>query len=398
MSDTENNPAWSDPSASGLQQREAWIDLVDRIATPVFEHAATGRLDEVLPQPPTAGREKYMALEIFTRTLAGIAPWLEAEPAGVPEREAELRNRYLGQLIDGLDRGTRPRDRGGWNYNDGDQPLVDAAYLANALLRAPTRLLDEMPDHVRQQLRDRLIETRVIQPPLMNWLLFAAIVEIALVKLGEEPDPMRIRQALEFFDHVYIGDGWYNDTLHFSWDYYNSFVIQPMLVDVLENLTPPGPTWDELRVKAQQRIIRAAEVIERMISPEGTFPPLGRSICYRFGMLHLPAMVALRHELPETISPAQLRCASTAVIGRFAQKPGLFTDDGWLTIGFVGPQPDLAEHYLNNSSMYLCTGAFLPLGLPPQDPFWADPSAPWTSRAMWDGQPVPRDAARYDLH
>ncbi|MBB6430136.1 DUF2264 domain-containing protein [Algisphaera agarilytica] len=397
MPETENHPAWTDPAATGLQQREAWIDLVDRIATPVFEHAAAGRIPDAMPMPPVADRRRYTGLEVFSRTLAGLAPWLEAQPEDVPEREAAIRQRLIDQLYDGLDRGTRTPDQGGWNYNVGDQPLVDAAHLAHAMLRAPKLLIDGLPDEVRQQLRDRLLETRVIQPPLMNWLLFAAIIEIALIRLGEAPDPMRTRQAMEFFDHFYLGDGWYADGFHHTWDYYNSFVIQPMLVDVLENLAPPLPTWDDFRVKAQQRIVRAAEVVERMISPEGTFPPLGRSICYRFGVLHLPGMVALRHELPDTITPAQLRCASTAVIGRFASRPGLFTDDGWLTIGFIGPQPDLPEPYLTHGSMYLCTMGLLPLGLPPQDPFWADPPKPWTSRAMWDGLPAPRDEARYDL-
>jgi hypothetical protein len=38
---------------------------------------------------------------------------------------------------------------------------------------------------------------------------------------------------------------------------------------------------------------------------------------------------------------------------------------------------------------------FLPLGLPPDDPFWTDAARPWTSQRVWSGEDFPADHA-YD--
>ncbi|MEM6551979.1 MAG: DUF2264 domain-containing protein [Planctomycetota bacterium] len=389
--EAETAQCWNDPMAPGPEQRGWWLELVERIAAPVLEHAVAGDLTEALPITADGGRNQFAALESFGRLLAGIAPWLDAELPGSPDSELALRDKTLGQVLEGLDRGTRSREQGGWNFDRGGQPMVDAAFLAHGLMRAPRELIDGLPKGLRRQVCDRLIESRVIEPPLCNWLLFGGLIEIAIGRLGETISRGRLERSIQFFEHAYLGDGWYADGFHHAWDYYNSFVIQPMLVDILEGLEPGDPVRERFLETAVKRARRGAEVIERMVSPEGTFPPIGRSICYRFGMMQLPAMMALRHELPDSVSPAQMRCATTAVIGRFVNAPGLFDDDGWLTVGFIGPQPELPESYLTVGSMYLCALAFLPLGLPVADAFWSEESKAWTSRAMWAGESVPRD-------
>src|SRR5690554_1927506 len=77
------------------------------------------------------------------------------------------------------------------------------------------------------------------------------------------------------------------------------------------------------------------------------------------------------------------------------EAPGTFDENGWLRIGFYGNQPDIAEGYLSTGSLYLCTAAFLVLGLPQQTPFWAAPAEPWTQKAIWSGKNIPIDQAYY---
>jgi hypothetical protein len=96
--------------------------------------------------------------------------------------------------------------------------------------------------------------------------------------------------------------------------------------------------------------------------------------------------VALRRSLPEEVSPAQVRGALTAVVNRTLDAAGTFDGDGWLRIGLCGHQPGVGETYISTGSLYLCAVAFLPLGLPSSDPFWASPSQPWTSAKAWSGQ------------
>jgi hypothetical protein len=182
-----------------------------------------------------------------------------------------------------------------------------------------------------------------------------------------------------------LGDGAYGDGPEFHWDYYNSFVIQPMLVDVLDAAGDQYEEWNAMREAVTGRARRYAAVLERLIASDGTYPPLGRSLAYRFGAFHSLAQSALRDQLPEGVSAAQVRCALTAAIRRTLDMPGNFTPEGWLTIGFCGHQPDVGERYISTGSLYLCSAVFLPLGLPNEHPFWSGAAEDWTSRKAWSG-------------
>jgi hypothetical protein len=82
------------------------------------------------------------------------------------------------------------------------------------------------------------------------------------------------------------------------------------------------------------------------------------------------------------------------VIGRTLGAGNTFDAAGWLRIGLAGHQPSLGETYISTGSLYLCTGAFLPLGLPASDPFWTGPSRPWTSQGAWTGEDAAADHAQ----
>lgn len=71
-----------------------------------------------------------------------------------------------------------------------------------------------------------------------------------------------------------------------------------------------------MRPAVASRAARYAAVLERMIGPEGTYPVMGRSICYRFGAFQMLAQAALQHRLEKEITPASVRCGLTAVIKR----------------------------------------------------------------------------------
>ncbi|MCX6944509.1 MAG: DUF2264 domain-containing protein, partial [Opitutales bacterium] len=83
-------------------------------------------------------------------------------------------------------------------------------------------------------------------------------------------------------------------------------------------------------------------------------------------------------------------------LNRTLAAPGTFDAAGWLRIGLAGSQPALAEHYISTGSLYLCSTALLPLGLPATDPFWTDPDVPTTWERAWSGQNLPADHALGD--
>lgn len=166
-----------------------------------------------------------------------------------------------------------------------------------------------------------------------------------------------------------------------------------MLIEVLRVNVAKGRKDKALYNTAYKRMQRYAEIQERYISPEGTFPVIGRSSTYRVGAFQPLAKVALDDRLPKEIAPAQVRCALTAVMKRIFI-PESFTKEGWLTLGLVGGgQSAIADSYSNSGSMYIASLAFLPLGLPRTHRFWADPFSEWTQLKAWGGKPFARDHA-----
>jgi hypothetical protein len=387
-----NTGAGEQPT-TGTADRELWIAVMRRLADPVLTNLAQGTLKARMPVEQAAGADRRAVthLEAFGRLLAGLAPWLEL--GSDDTSEGQTRAKYLALVHQAVTRAVEPASPDFMNFTRERQPLVDAAFLGQALLRAPNAVTARLDESTKRHLIAALESTRAIVPGYNNWLLFSATVEAALKRLGAEWDRVRVDYALRQHDAWYKGDGAYGDGPEFHWDYYNSFVIQPMLLDVLEACADDNPAWTEMMPRIEQRAKRYAAVLERLIAPDGSFPPIGRSLAYRFGAFHLLAQMALRRALPDGVSPAQVRGALTAVIRRSIDAPGTFDGNGWLQIGFCGHQPGVGETYISTGSLYLCAVGLLPLGLPPADAFWSSPAEPWTSARAWSGDRVPIDHA-----
>jgi hypothetical protein len=323
--------------------------------------------------------------------MAGIAPWLALGPDS--SAEGVRREKLILLAQKSLKMAVDPMSPDFMNFTENSQPLVDAAFLANAILRAPGILWEPLDTTTRQQLVAAMKSTRVIRPGYNNWLLFAAMVETFLLFAGEQADELRMDLAIRKMMEWYKGDGLYGDGAEFHWDYYNSFVIQPMLVDVLQELMKHSKKYEKITETVIKRAKRYADIQERLISPEGTFPAIGRSLPYRFGAFQLLGQMSLQHLLSENLKPAQVRSAMSAVIQRMFEAPGVFDSKGWLTIGFFGHQPNIAETYISTGSLYLCSVGLLPLGLPASDPFWTDAPMDWTAKKIWSGQDFQADHA-----
>jgi hypothetical protein len=367
------------------EDRAYWIGVLQRLADPVLSRLARMPVE----QAPGADRGGVTRLEALGRLTAGVAPWLElgADDSGEGRLRRDCAVRLHGAIAHAVD----PASPEFLNFTRDRQPLVDAAFLAQGLLRSPHVLRDGLEPATKRHLIAALESTRAITPGFNNWLLFAATVEACLKSLGAPWDRTRVDYALREHEQWYKGDGAYGDGPDFHWDYYNSFVIHPMLVDVLDACRDESAAWRDISTRVDARARRYAAVQERLIGPDGSFPAIGRSIAYRCGAFHLLAQSALRRTLPDGLAPAQVRGALTAVVRRTLEAPGTFDADGWLRIGLCGHQPGIGESYISTGSLYLCSVALLPLGLPPTDDFWTGAPQSWTSVKAWSGQPFPID-------
>ncbi len=386
--------------ASEMDDRSYWMQQVQRVSEPVLKAMRDRELRRRMPVEAAPGQVEARSvgshLEALGRLLAGLAPWLELNPSAAEKaEETKLREQYREWARAGIASAVDPTSPDYMRFGESAQTLVDSSFLALALLRAPQQLLHALDPTTQRLLAAALVKERVVQPPYNNWLLFAAMNEALLMKMHQPWDRMRVDYALRQHQAWYLGDGMYGDGPHFHADYYNSFVIQPYLLQLLETLGDASSAWVAERAAVWLRAQRYAAVQERMIGPDGYYPPVGRSITYRCGAFHHLADVARRGMLPEGVAPSQVRGALTAVMRRTLDVKGTFSSEGWLQIGLAGHQPGLGETYISTGSLYLCSAAWLPLGLPPSAAFWSQLAAPWTAQKIWSGRDVRADHA-YD--
>jgi hypothetical protein len=377
------------------EERTYWVKTLCRIAEPVLANMSEGRLRSNMPVKYSQiydGRDRSVIyMEAAGRLIAGIAPWLalKADDSDEGKQRQRLKEQALRSLVHGAD----PASPDYFNWTKEKQPLVDAAYIAQAFLRAPSALWEPLDPATRQRYITEFKGLRRVGPWYNNWLLFSAIVETFLLSIGESFDPLRIDIAMRKMNEWYVGDGWYSDGPDFHFDYYNGFVIHPMMADIALQLAQKGQLPAPMHASIIRRMQRYGEILERLIAPDGTFPVVGRSVLYRFAVFQPLAQLALNGQLPATLSPGQVRAALTAVLHRLFDAPGVFTHDGWLTMGLAGDQPDAADRYLNSGNIYLTAVGLLPLGLPAGHGFWTAPPEDWTSRRAWSGQPFKGDHA-----
>lgn len=395
-----NNPVFSQ-NAGEANERRYWTDRLYAIAAPVLQNMSKGELVknmEVEVSPSWDGRDiRVTYMECFGRLMAGLAPWLSLPDDDTPEgkQRVQLRKWALDSYAHAVD----PNSPDYLLWRKEGQPLVDAAYIAQSFLRAPRQLWEPLDALTKSRYAEEFKQLRRVDPPYTNWLLFSAMVETFLLTVGEQYDMYRIHSALRKAEEWYVGDGWYSDGESFAFDYYNSYVIQPMSLEILNVLVDKKIALTDKSLsyvkqsleKATKRMQRYGCILERFISPEGTFPAFGRSMTYRLGVFQPLSQLAWQEQLPENLPSGQVRAALTCVMERMFSTEDNFNKKGFLKLGFVGHQPDLADWYTNNGSMYLTSLFFLPLGLPASHSFWTSPAQDWTSKRAWSGEDFPRD-------
>lgn len=391
------------PAAQAAQdggERAYLLGLLQKMAVPVLENLAEGRLRKVfVPElsPTWTDRTPAVAyLECFGRLMAGIAPWLALPDDAGPE--GQLRQRLRGLALQSLANAVDPSNPDYLAWSASSQALVDSAYLTNALLRAPKALWEPLDARTKSRLIGEIKGMRRYQLPYNNWLLFAAMNEAWLTSIGEEGDILRLDAGVRKVQEWYAGDGWFKDGEAFHFDYYNSYVMYPMLLEILEQmdkakLTVFAEKSADLLAQTLKRFQRYCELLERMVSPEGTYPTIGRSLTYRTAAFQPLALLALRKQLPASLPEGQVRAAMHAVHKAIWSHPSNFTGDGFLTLGFCGHNPQLADWYSNSGSMYIASTSLLPLGLPASDSYWTSPALAWTQKKAYAGLPFPKDYA-----
>lgn len=380
--------------------REIWVDYLIKLSSPILENMAKGTLQSNMPikqQPEAVDREYCTYLEALARTLCGLAPWFNAR--GICQDEKYQQQYFLDLSIKSINNAVNPESKDFvYKRKDGKllpQVLVDTAFLALAFVRAKNSLWDKLDKQTQDRVIQYFLETREIQPHYSNWILFSSMIEAFFCKIGEPYDIVRLDYGFKQMDEWYVGDGMYTDGEKYHQDYYNSYVIQPFLVEILETIKEYYRDKDRHYPNMIKRAKRYAEIQEMAINIDGSFAPYGRSITYRMGVFHHLATMTYLEQLPNTITPGQVRKGLTKVIEKCLKAPDTFDHKGWLNIGLYGHQPSLGEVYISTGSLYLCSTIFLPLGLDPQNDFWLA-SEETSMDKIWSGIDIKSDCALED--
>ena len=377
--------------------RDYWVGQAYKMARPVLENMAHGKLQqnmltEFSPSFDNRNR-KVVFMETFGRLMAGIAPWLALSDDGSDEakQRKQLRDWALASYRNAVD----PSSPDYLCWGVSDQNLVDAAYIAESFLRAYDTLWQPLDSLTKRRYFQEFQRLRRIDPPYTNWLLFASTIESFLAKAGGGCDNFRVNMACRKVEEWYVGDGWYADGPVFAFDYYSSYVFHAMYLETLQAMIDAKVNtridYNKYFDRALKRAQKYAIILERFISPEGTFPVIGRSTPYRLAAMQPLALLAWYQKMPKELSNGQVRAALTQVIHRMFDHQNNYNQKGFLTIGFCGSQPETADWYTNNGSLYMTSLSFMPLGLPANHPFWTDAPQPWTQVKAWNGKPFPKD-------
>ncbi|MCR5269838.1 MAG: DUF2264 domain-containing protein [Prevotella sp.] len=382
-----------------ISDREYWCLQAQRMAEPVLKNMAVGQLQknmqtEFSPSFDNRNR-KVVYMETFGRLMAGIAPWLALPDDSTREsrQRQQLRKWALASYKNSVD----PKSPDYLCWGVSGQNLVDAAYIAESFIRAYDALWVPLDKVTKDRYINEFKKLRKIEPPYTNWFLFSSIIESFIAKAAglSEYDDYRVMTTIRKVEEWYVGDGWYADGPVFAFDYYSSYVFHAMYLETLQNMIDAKANTRLEYQKYYDRALKRAQkfsiILERFISPEGTFPVIGRSTPYRMAAMQPLALMAWYQTLPKELSNGQVRAALTKVMHRMYDQQDNYNKGGFLTIGFCGHQPETADWYTNNGSLYMTSLSLMPLGLPADHDFWTAPAEPWTQVKAWNGEAFPKD-------
>ena len=120
--------------------RLEWLEYLLKIVRPVLDHLSAGTLKQRMPLDYHPDRAVFAPLEAFGRSMLGLAPWLEADAECLDPEERMLQQEWLEKALICLDQATNPDSPDYMVFDRGGQPLVDTAFLAHAIVRAPKSL------------------------------------------------------------------------------------------------------------------------------------------------------------------------------------------------------------------------------------------------------------------
>lgn len=300
-------------------------------------------------------------IEGFLRTLWGVGPLCATK-----EKAAEF-NEYFAAANEGILAGCNPNSPYYWGQlEDYDQLFVEMGALATYLLLTKDHFWDTLSVLEKEQLHSWMMQINTHKIPNTNWLFFRILVNTFCQQAGLLFPHEQLQADLAAIETYYLAEGWYFDGYENQIDYYIPFALQyyPLLFSVL---TPnqSSPTVSNYR----KRGAIFAKHFKNWFTNQGAALPFGRSQTYRFAQSAYFAAAAFAHIEFTDFSLAEAKYLLLANMRHWFAQP-IFTEEGFLSIGYHYPNLVMAEGYNAPGSPYWALKNFIVLALPEADPFW----------------------------
>ena len=358
--------------------RTIWVKHLLELTKPLFYMAKLDFNSFKIKKYYNVNNLNIGYLECFSRIFAGISTWIISNDND-NKYENEQKKIISSLICDCFDKLMPFFDKEMDLFSIG-QSIVECAYICYGFIISKNKIWLLLKEDTQKNIITIFKKVRLLIVKwhfCNNWYLFHGIIETFFKTINIDYNEEFIIEMIHSVNGWYCGDGFYFDgEKKFKMDYYNSYVIQPFFIEILKVFN------SSLLDIAIQRCIRYSEFLERIIGSDGTFPPLGRSITYRFAAFHLLSYCIYNNHISVCHNYGQLRNSLTKVLINILNKD-IYDSDGFLNIGFNCEQNSLQDYYSNTGSCYITTIGLLPLGLEVNHPFWNEPSRPFTQESCW---------------
>jgi len=356
-----------------LNTRDFWIDTLLMIVEPPLIYMGEHRYYErntqrfeweiQVPDDYVKGRDKRIGyIEAISRIACGITPWLYLNEKN--DYEKHITDRVKDLLICSIENIFDPSLEYYNLWESTEQSMVEAAHLSYAFIRSDLQLYHSLEYETKKRCIETFKKLRKVRMINNNWVLFQAMVETFLNLVGEDGDFFRIEMCLDKVESWYIGDGFYKDGNEFKMDYYNSYVFHSFYYEI-SKLTKIKNTS-----LIKNRLFTYSSFLSNLISPTGYYPPIGRSLSYRFGAFHTIGHSLLLGYQNNQVLDKKLIDKLTLVLKFLFVENNPFDKNDFLTLGWQGYDPKIVDYYSNSGSMYSTCLGFLPLAIPEWNPIW----------------------------
>jgi hypothetical protein len=344
--------------------RQHWDELATLVLRGILGFFSPGRSVVNIPGHGTPHGHWVDGLEGYVRSLTVAAPWFVQRGGGEISQGITAID-LLDCYQTGLRHGTDPTHKEYWgDISDYDQRIVEAADLAWCLYIACQYLWEPLSTTEKDQVAGWLAKVIGKKVKLNNWILFKVMVNMVLRALGCSYSEREIQQGLGMVEDFYVGDGWYQDGLSESFDYYVGWMFHDYLLrfTLIEDGLIPSDAQRYL-----ERVGRFLTDYQHFFAADGSHPSFGRSQIYRAAATAPIVMSVLVGE--ETLSPGLSRRLASGSL-KFFLTHGMLSKRGNLTLGFTRTLPSMVEGYSCGGSPYWIGKAFNVLLLPSEHPFW----------------------------